>query len=104
MFISGGAPLGMDSAGWFADVGIRIFEGYGLTETSPVIALNFPDAHRMGTVGKALHECGVPVCRGWRTGGEGAFDLQGVLEEGEGDGGGVYCGWMVQDGGYWAYR
>ncbi len=53
-FISGGAPLGMDTAGWFADMGIRIFEGYGLTETSPVIALNFPKAHRIGTVGKAL--------------------------------------------------
>ena len=54
VFISGGAPLGMDTAGWFADMGIRVFEGYGLTETSPVIALNFPEAHRMGTVGKAL--------------------------------------------------
>jgi len=54
VFISGGAPLGMDTAGWFADVGIRIFEGYGLTETSPVIAINKPEAHRIGTVGKAL--------------------------------------------------
>jgi long-chain acyl-CoA synthetase len=54
VFISGGAPLGMDTAGWFADVGIRIFEGYGLTETSPVIAVNYPEAHRIGTVGKAL--------------------------------------------------
>jgi long-chain acyl-CoA synthetase len=54
VFISGGAPLGMDSAGWFADVGIRIFEGYGLTETSPVIAVNHPEEHRIGTVGKAL--------------------------------------------------
>ena len=54
VFISGGAPLGMDTAGWFADMGIRIFEGYGLTETSPVIALNFPEAHRIGTVGKVL--------------------------------------------------
>ena len=54
VFISGGAPLGMDTAGWFADAGIRIFEGYGLTETSPVIALNYPEAHRIGTVGKAM--------------------------------------------------
>ena len=54
VFISGGAPLGIDNAGWFADAGIRIFEGYGLTETSPVIALNFPQANRMSTVGPIL--------------------------------------------------
>ncbi|MHB1022068.1 MAG: AMP-dependent synthetase/ligase [Acidobacteriaceae bacterium] len=53
-FISGGAPLGMDTAGWFADVGIRIFEGYGLTETSPVIALNNRMDYRIGSVGKPL--------------------------------------------------
>ncbi len=54
VWVSGGAPLGMETAGWFADAGIRIFEGYGLTETSPVIALNYPQAHRIGTVGKRL--------------------------------------------------
>jgi long-chain acyl-CoA synthetase len=53
-FVSGGAPLGMDTAGWFADVGIRILEGYGLTETSPVIALNTREAYRMGSVGPVL--------------------------------------------------
>jgi long-chain acyl-CoA synthetase len=54
VFVSGGAPLGMDTVGWFADVGIRILEGYGLTETSPLIALDTPKRHRIGTVGQVL--------------------------------------------------
>ena len=53
-FISGGAPLGRELAEWYADIGIRIHEGYGLTETSPVIAVNTPNAHRVGSVGKPL--------------------------------------------------
>jgi len=40
--------------GWFADLGIRIFEGYGLTETSPVLALNNAQNHRIGSVGKPI--------------------------------------------------
>ncbi|HEY1730111.1 MAG TPA: long-chain fatty acid--CoA ligase, partial [Terriglobales bacterium] len=54
VFVSGGAPLGKEIATWFADIGIRIHEGYGLTETSPVIALNNPVNHRLGTVGKLM--------------------------------------------------
>jgi long-chain acyl-CoA synthetase len=54
MYVSGGAPLGIDLARWYADVGIRILEGYGLTETSPVIAVNDPEANKLGTVGKPL--------------------------------------------------
>ena len=54
IFVSGGAPLGIDTAKWFASAGIALWEGYGLTETSPVIALNTPLHHRMGTVGLPL--------------------------------------------------
>lgn len=51
VFISGGAPLGMDTSRWFASAGIALWEGYGLTETSPVISLNTPVRQRMGSVG-----------------------------------------------------
>jgi long-chain acyl-CoA synthetase len=54
IFVSGGAPLGIDTALWFASVGIALWEGYGLTETSPVIALNTPLSHRLGAAGLPL--------------------------------------------------
>jgi long-chain acyl-CoA synthetase len=54
VFVSGGAPLGIDTAKWFASMGIALWEGYGLTETSPLIAINSPKVQRMGTVGKIL--------------------------------------------------
>jgi long-chain acyl-CoA synthetase len=60
-FISGGAPLGRELAEWYAAVGIRIHEGYGLTETSPVIAVNTPVNHRIGTVGKTLPNLEVKI-------------------------------------------
>jgi long-chain acyl-CoA synthetase len=60
-FISGGAPLGRELAEWYADVGIRIYEGYGLTETSPVIAVNTPIAHKLGTVGRPLENVQVRI-------------------------------------------
>jgi long-chain acyl-CoA synthetase len=54
IFVPGGAPLGIDTAKWFAAVGIPLWEGYGLTETSPVIALNTPLTHRIGSIGKHI--------------------------------------------------
>jgi long-chain acyl-CoA synthetase len=60
-FISGGAPLGKELAAWYASIGIRIHEGYGLTETSPVIAINTPRAHKMGTVGRPLSNVEVQI-------------------------------------------
>jgi long-chain acyl-CoA synthetase len=61
LFISGGAPLGRELAEWYADIGIRIHEGYGLTETSPVIAVNTPKAHKLGTVGKPVSNVEVRI-------------------------------------------
>ena len=59
--ISGGAPLDKKVAKWFNDIGIHLVQGYGLTETSPVIAAENDTSVRYGSVGKAMGSLNVKI-------------------------------------------
>ena len=60
-FVSGGAPLSKEIAEFFAAADIMILEGYGLSETSPVLTCNSPDSVRYGSVGKPLFNVDIEI-------------------------------------------
>ncbi len=62
-FISGGAPLAPELGKFFHGMGINIIEGYGLTETSPVVAVNDPAYIKYGTVGRPLKNCQIRIAQ-----------------------------------------
>jgi long-chain acyl-CoA synthetase len=59
--LSGGAPLAKDVAEFFWGAGIPIYEGYGLSETSPVISVNTPGHVKLGTVGRTVKDVVVRI-------------------------------------------
>lgn len=71
-FVSGGAPLSTDIAEFFLAAGIDIFEGYGLTESAGGIAVNTPDARKLGTVGRPFANIDVRIAE------DGEILLRGV--------------------------
>jgi long-chain acyl-CoA synthetase len=60
-FISGGGPLAQELAEFFWAVGVPVYQGYGLTEASPVVSANYPGANRVGTVGQPIEHVSVRI-------------------------------------------
>ena len=63
-FSAGGAPLSQAIEEFFFAAGLLVCQGYGLTETSPIVTFNTPKAFKFGTVGKPIIDCKVKIAAG----------------------------------------
>ena len=61
-FIGGGALLDIDLQRFFYTLGIPMYQGYGLSEASPIISANTPDFHKLGSSGKVVQQLKIRIC------------------------------------------
>ena len=81
--IAGGAAVSADLVNIFGAAGVKILQGYGLTETSPVIAFNLPDRNRPGTVGELLPGVEVRIAEDGEILSKGPHIMQGYYKNPE---------------------
>jgi long-chain acyl-CoA synthetase len=82
-FISGGGPLSRELAEFFWAVGVPVYQGYGLTETSPVVSANCPNANKVGSVGKPIQHVDVRIAEDGEIFVHGPCVMQGYYERPE---------------------
>ena len=81
--ISGGAPLSQEIYQFFVNIGVNIYQGYGLTEFSPVISTNFPGSNKVGTCGKIMPSVSIKITEDGELLAKGPSLMKGYLNQEE---------------------
>ncbi len=91
---SGGAPLAKEIAELFLGLNMKLLEGYGLTETSPVLAVNRPDWNKPGTVGPAVDDVEIRIAEDGEILARGPNVMQGYYKDPEATAAALVDGWF----------
>ena len=93
-FVSGGAPLNYDVGVFFTGLGLTILQGYGMTESGPVISCNPPNPNKMRTVGPPMKDVEVQIASDGEILVRGELVMQGYWNNDEATTNTIKDGWL----------
>jgi long-chain acyl-CoA synthetase len=93
-FVSGGAPLNHEIGLFFTALGVRILQGYGQTESAPVVSVNLPNRVRLHTVGPPLRDTEVKIAEDGEILIRGDLVMSGYWRDAEATAGVLQAGWL----------
>src|SRR5205085_1401264 len=91
---SGGAPLPLAVSRAYQDAGVMVLQGYGLTESSPVISFNTPEHHKLATVGRPLPGVEVKIAPDGEVLTRGPHVMKGYWNDPQATAAAVRDGWL----------